>query len=287
MKSSSLALFGAAYSVGPFMLAACGSDAAFVETQSLEAGAAKPATEGVGTARDVGSADAQAAKSSAIVPAGDPLVNSVTQAAAAPVLASSSDSASASASDSATASFAPPSAEPAVEAENPADPAPSNPPAPGSDDGSGTVSGGGRQGSVPEDVKAPPADSVSMNVKFSQLRGDASYTNCLDVSMNNGENVKMGCNKDGTLQKDVAVKASPAPFCNMISLKFMSQGNVLVDSRSRTNMDRIRIVKVSDTVLEIGLEDSTDADYNDYFVRIDTPASMKYFVQGTDVTNCD
>ena len=265
MKARRLALFGAAYSVIPFMLAACGSDTAFVETQSLEAGAAKPATEGVGATVDVGSADARSTKSSAIAPAGDPLVNSVTQASAAPI--------------------APAPAEPVVEAEKPTDPAPSIPPAPGSDVGSG--GGGGRQGGVPEDVTAPPANSVSMNVKFSQLRGDASYTNCLDVSMNSGENVKMGCNKDGTLQKDVAVKASPAPFCNMISLKFKSQGNVLVDSRSRTNMDRIRIVKVSDTVLEIGLEDSTDADYNDYFVRIDTPVSMKYFIQGTDVTNCD
>ena len=285
MKARRLALFGAAYSVIPFMLAACGSDAAFVETQSLEAGAAKPATEGVGATVDVGSADAGSAKPSAIVSAGDPNVNSVTQAAAAPDTSSSSDSA--------TAPIAPPSAEPVVDAEKPAgqiaekptDSAPSNPPAPGSDGGSS--SGGGRQGGVPEDVNAPPANSVSMNVKFSQLRGDASFTNCLDVSMNSGENVKMGCNKDGTLQKDVAVKASPAPFCNMISLKFKSQGNVLVDSRSRTNMDRIRIVKVSDTMLELGLEDSTDWDYNDYIVRIETPASMKYFIQGTDVTNCD
>jgi len=155
----------------------------------------------------------------------------------------------------------------------------------GTSGGSTGGTGGGRTG-VPEDVMAPPADSVQTNVRFSQLRGDASYTNCLAVAVNNGANVSMGCNKDGTLQKNVAVLASPST-CNMISLQFKTNNNILLDTKQKVGVGRMQIQKISETLLEIGYEDSSDADFNDYIVRIEVPVGLKYFIQGTTVTNCE
>lgn len=144
----------------------------------------------------------------------------------------------------------------------------------------------GTRAPKPEPVNTPPPDSMQMDLRFSQLRGSASYTNCLAVRVNGGAEVHLGCNKDGTLAKDVRVLASPS-VCNMISLKYTTNLAVLADTSRMAGTDRLRFDEVSAVAVEIGYEDGTDFDFNDYIARIGLPAGIRYFIEGTTVGNCD
>lgn len=303
MKVRRSAVVGVPLSVLTCVLVACGSDPAFVEQQSFQqgskAGVAKgglDATVDTGGEVDAGNAETDPLAGRGGLQEISKDAKDADNPAQTAELGDDRQGALEGANDSPTLE-APPSGDPTAaqgggqtagassgqgSGQSSGD-ASGQPPSGDDDD----VADSSDRGGVKEDVKAPPANSVPMNVVFSQLRGDAWFTNCLGVRMNSGAAVAMGCNKDGDLRKDVSVSASPAPFCNMISLNFTSQGKTLVDSQTRFNMERIRIKKLSSTTLEIGLEDNTDGDFNDYIVRIEVPSTLKYFIQGTDVTNCE
>jgi hypothetical protein len=281
MKSRRSAAFGVTLSVVSCALVACGSDPAFVEQQSFQQkGSVTPAKDGLDATVDMGGqATTERPQTEGLKP------EILETEGSAPSEVVDFEAPADSLAENETELVPKGSLGGMGSEEAPVSLQQSGGSA--STSGATTVADVPERGGVKEDVKAPPANSIPMNIAFSQLRGDAAFTNCLGVQVNSGAAVAMGCNKDGDLLKNVAVSASPAPFCNMISLKFLSQGKTLVDSQTRFNMERIRIEKLSSTLLEIGLEDNTDTDFNDYIVRIEVPSTLKYFIQGTDVTNCD
>jgi hypothetical protein len=131
-----------------------------------------------------------------------------------------------------------------------------------------------------------PSSPITLNLRFQQSRGDASFKNCLAIAVNSGNRFDLGCNHEGDLTKELSVPALSKPSVNSIRLFFSTNGNQRGTTEDKSANSLIQVEKVDSKTFKIGYEDSGDGDYNDYIFSVSTPDNVSLVIENCAASEC-
>jgi hypothetical protein len=148
-------------------------------------------------------------------------------------------------------------------------------------------------------VSPAPAPSVSFKIAVDQLKNNAGYNNCLEVSVNGAPLQKVACTKDDLSEvKTVVFPAKAWPACNVIRLSYTSYGygGQKLYTRSTENAqmtkDYMRVAARKSDEFQLNYEDlvktdpSIDWDFNDYVASFKIESQLNLSVENSDQLVC-
>lgn len=138
----------------------------------------------------------------------------------------------------------------------------------------------------PTPAPVPPSSPINLKIRFKQERGSADFRNCLAIQVNEGQRFDLGCNHDGDLTKESTVTALSKPSTNQVRLIFSSRGSERGTTANGSANALMRVSKVDSKTFQIGYEDSTDNDFNDYVFSISTDADVKLAIENCTGSQC-
>lgn len=126
---------------------------------------------------------------------------------------------------------------------------------------------------------------VPLPLDFVRLADTAAWDNCLFVSVNGGEEQKLGCNHSGAATGTVTVMAKPKPACNTLRLRLTSNGN---PNWSTEKADAIatyfHLARPDANKVQVQANDNKDGDFNDLNLTVSGRGAVKFTIENSNLT---